>query len=145
MTDITTTWRDSADLTKARADLAAKQAELDTAMNTIANLKADWQRLNAFLNAYADAESMCEGYEDTLAQWNRSFTDLQLVGRTKTYQVRTRVTLHYDVDITVRANNDAQARDKVNDMCIDDVMQDVDTSDYDDYEWTAGRTVEVES
>jgi len=97
---------------------------------------ADWRQLNAFLNEYADKESMCGAYEDKLRIWNNDFRRLQLEGRIREFQVECEVSFRYTTTITVEAANEDDARSQVEDMSAGEVMQDGpwDCPDHEEFE-----------
>ena len=87
---------------------------------------ADWRTLNAFLNEYADKESMCSSYEDKLTAWNKDFRRLQLEGRIREYEVECEVSFRYTHTVTVEAANEDDARQMVEDMTASEVMETAD-------------------
>lgn len=115
------------ELLHSNGDLARLRADLQTVTNSrdsyqrdaeilrteAATMRTDWSRLNGHLNDYADEHDMCDQYDETLADWNSGFRELQLVGREKDYDVSVRVTVVYDVTVNVTASTERQARDQV--------------------------------
>ena len=99
----------------------------------IVKLRSDWNKLNVFLNEYADKQGMCPDYERQLDDWNGSFDLLKLEGRKRTYRARVRIqTTHY-VDVDVQASSEDAAIDEINDMYASDIMnENGDWSDYSD-------------
>ena len=122
------------DLT-ARLETATQS--LDYLRSKITRMSDDWNKLNGFLNDYATDEGMCDGYEDKLAEWNAEFGELKLEGRVKKFEVSVKVDLTYYTTLEVEARSEDDARDQVNDMDIDDILDNVELKYHDDHEWDA--------
>lgn len=89
----------------------------------IVKLRADWRRLNDFLNEYADEQRMCPDYERRLDGWNESFDLLKLEGRQRDYTARVEVNVTYYVDVEVRASSEDAAREAIDDMYGSDMIE----------------------
>ncbi|MBX3327837.1 MAG: hypothetical protein KF682_18240, partial [Nitrospira sp.] len=95
----------------AHKTLAEETEKLDA---RIALLRSDFQKLNTFLNEYAEQERYCGEYEDKLEEWNSELSsESNLVGRKQLRSVRVRMTKTWDCWVEVEATSDRDARDKV--------------------------------
>lgn len=91
--------------------------------------RADFDRLNVFLNEYANDKRMCSDYESTLEEWNNSFSLLKLVGRLRDYRVQVSVTVCYSGVITVEALNETEAQREVRAWDSSEVLSEIEQQD----------------
>lgn len=99
------------------------------------NMRSDWALLNEALNEYADTKNMCGEYERQLSEWNDSFAELSLDGRTKTYEVEVTITATFTTTVEVEGTSEDDATEKAGDMDWDDVSRGLDLSDASDMNW----------
>jgi len=128
----------TAEVARLKADNDYKTGRIEFYRNRVNEYIADVSKLNEFMNAKADEESWCDTYDSTISAWNRSFTQIELTGRTKEYQVQLDVTLRYTHYITVEASSEDAARSEVEQMSDYDLL---DNLDYDD---TYDTTIDIE-
>lgn len=116
-----------------RGEIDRIKAEDQTKLDAQA---ADWKKLNELLNEYATDETMCDGYEDKLETWNETFTSgLRLHGRYKSHVVTLKVTLTYEHEVEVDAISHDDAKDKVGDWDVSDIIENFDYQDWNDYDY----------
>lgn len=89
----------------------------------ITKLRNDIQTINRLLNEYAEENSMCNEYENTLQDWNKSLSEqTTLVGRMRDRDVKVRVRAEWDVWVTVQGTSADDVKEKVENMDVDDVF-----------------------
>ena len=111
----------TAEVATLTRQLAMRTQDREYWQNKYQSAQNDWNTLNEAINEYADEQSMCSSYENKLAEWNDSFSEFSLTGRVKEYEVSVTVTSTYYVTVTVEANSEDDATDKVNEMDTDDI------------------------
>lgn len=68
-------------------ELVARSRAMESAVTELDDVRSDFEKLNQLLNEYADDDSLCSEYEDTLDEWNESFAVMKLVGRKQDWEV----------------------------------------------------------
>ena len=114
------------------AELLAKQVALDTALATIATMKADWAQLNKLMVTEADDRDWCSEYDEKVDSWNNSLTLLQLTSRIKTFTVSLTIKLDFEQQVEVKAISSDHARDKIDDWSLYDLLSGINLHDYND-------------
>jgi len=95
------------------------------------NFESDWQMLNDFINEYADEQNMCSDYERRLERWNGSFSEMNLQGRERNWNVQVRITV--DHTFQIRARSEEDAKELAEDMDLSTIRAELNNNRYIDY------------
>ena len=121
-----------AEVARLKADNEYKSGRIEFYRNRVNEYISDVSKLNDFMNAKADEESWCASYDTEIEGWNSSFTQIELVGRRREYQVQLDVTLRYTHYITIESSSEDAAREEIEQMSEGDLLDNLDYSYPDD-------------
>ncbi|AEK07498.1 hypothetical protein SEND513_53 [Mycobacterium phage Send513] len=105
-------------------------------------VKRDFRKLNEHINSYAEETHMCGDYERRIYGWNETFEVMELEGRVRDYNVPVRVPgVFGDTEVWVsgiKARTPEEAREQVQRMTAQEVLNNLYQSGYSMPEWTVG-------
>ena len=99
--------------------------DLEDTRATTTRMRSEWAQFNAMLNEFAESGhygKMCDTYEKQLEEWNAELSVFQFEGRSKDYNVTVDVVVRYRGTVPVTAANEDAAREQVDEMDSDEVL-----------------------